>query len=46
MVSTGENLALAFYRMIARELPPGRLVRVAVVETDNNRFEYEATGEA
>ena len=25
---------------------PGRLVRVAVVETENNRFEYEATGEA
>ncbi|HEX2500025.1 MAG TPA: 6-carboxytetrahydropterin synthase [Methylomirabilota bacterium] len=46
VVSTGENLAVAFYRMIARALPPGRLVRVAVVETDNNRFEYEATGEA
>jgi len=46
VVSTGENLAVAFYRMIERALPPGRLVRVAVVETDNNRFEYEATGEA
>jgi 6-pyruvoyltetrahydropterin/6-carboxytetrahydropterin synthase len=43
VVSTGENLAVAFYRMIERALPPGRLVRVAVVETDNNRFEYEAT---
>jgi 6-pyruvoyltetrahydropterin/6-carboxytetrahydropterin synthase len=45
-VTTGENLATAFYRMIDRALPPGRLVRVAVVETENNRFECEATGEA
>jgi 6-pyruvoyltetrahydropterin/6-carboxytetrahydropterin synthase len=45
-ISTGENLAAAFYRMIEPALPPGRLVRVAVVETENNRFEYEATGEA
>jgi 6-pyruvoyltetrahydropterin/6-carboxytetrahydropterin synthase len=46
LVTTGEQLAAAFYRMIARELPPGRLVRVAVVETENNRFEYETSGEA
>ena len=45
-VTTGDNLAAAFYRMIERALPAGRLVRVAVVETENNRFEYEATGEA
>jgi len=45
-ITTGENLAATFYRMIDRALPPGRLVRVAVVETENNRFEYEATGEA
>jgi len=45
-VTTGENLAATFYRMIDRALPAGRLVRVAVVETENNRFEYEATGEA
>ncbi len=45
-VTTGENLVATFYRMIDRALPPGRLVRVAVVETENNRFEYEATGEA
>jgi 6-pyruvoyltetrahydropterin/6-carboxytetrahydropterin synthase len=44
-VATGENLAATFFRLIDRELPPGRLVRVAVVETENNRFEYEATGE-
>jgi 6-pyruvoyl-tetrahydropterin synthase len=45
-VTTGENLAAAFYRMIDRALPPGRLVRVAVVETENNRFEFGPTGEA
>lgn len=44
-VTTGENLAATFYRMIDGALPPNRLVRVAVVETENNRFEYEATGE-
>jgi 6-pyruvoyltetrahydropterin/6-carboxytetrahydropterin synthase len=46
VISTGENLAAMFYRMIDRALPHGRLVRVAVVETENNRFEYEARGEA
>lgn len=46
IVTTGESLAAAFYRMIGRALPTGRLVRVAVVETEKNRFEYEATGEA
>jgi 6-pyruvoyltetrahydropterin/6-carboxytetrahydropterin synthase len=46
VISTGENLAATFYRMLEGRLPPGRLVRVAVVETENNRFEYEATGEA
>ena len=46
MVTTGEQLAATFYQMIARALPPGRLVRVAVVETENNRFEHEMSGEA
>jgi 6-pyruvoyltetrahydropterin/6-carboxytetrahydropterin synthase len=45
MVTTGENLAVAFHRMLDRALP-GRLARVAVVETENNRFEYEAPGGA
>jgi 6-pyruvoyltetrahydropterin/6-carboxytetrahydropterin synthase len=44
--TTGENLAAAFYRMLDQALPPGRLARVAVVETENNRFEYEAAGGA
>ena len=46
VITTGENLAATFYRMIDRALPPGRLVRVAVVETENNRFECAGTGEA
>ena len=45
-ITTGENLAATFYRMLDRALPSGRLARVAVVETENNRFEYEATGGA
>jgi len=46
VITTGENLTATFYRMIDRVLPPGRLVRVAVVETENNRFECEEAGEA
>ena len=37
LVTTGENLAAAFYRLLAPTLPG--LSRVAVVETENNRFE-------
>lgn len=36
--TTGENLARAFHAMLAAALPPGRLHRVVVVETENNRF--------
>jgi 6-pyruvoyltetrahydropterin/6-carboxytetrahydropterin synthase len=43
-VTTGENLAAAFYRMIEPALPPGCLVRVVVTETENNRFEYRPAG--
>jgi 6-pyruvoyltetrahydropterin/6-carboxytetrahydropterin synthase len=39
LITTGENLATAFYRMIDAALPPGALHRVALVETANNRFE-------
>lgn len=40
LVTTGENLAVAFARMVGACLPAGRLRRVAVVETENNRFEW------
>ena len=39
VVTTGENLARTFWEWLAPVLP-GRLQRVAVVETDNNVFEY------
>ncbi len=39
LTTSGENLAAAFYRWLEPVLPAGRLVRVAVVETANNRFE-------
>ena len=40
VITTGENLARTFWGWLAAALPPGRLVRVAVVETANNTFEY------
>ena len=40
VITTGENLARTFWDWLAAELPAGRLVRVAVVETANNTFEY------
>jgi len=40
VVTTGENLARTFWTWLEPALPPGRLRRVAVVETDNNDFEY------
>jgi len=40
VVTTGENLARVFWAWLEPALPPGRLRRVAVVETDNNDFEY------
>jgi 6-pyruvoyl-tetrahydropterin synthase len=41
VVTTGEGLARAFWRALAPGLAPGALVRVAVVETAKNRFEYQ-----
>lgn len=40
VITTGENLAREFWRLLAPALPPGSLRRVAVVETANNTFEY------
>jgi 6-pyruvoyltetrahydropterin/6-carboxytetrahydropterin synthase len=39
VITTGENLARAFWEWLAPAVP-GRLLRVAVVETENNVFEY------
>jgi len=40
VITTGENLARAFWSWLEPALPAGQLRRVAVVETDNNVFEY------
>ena len=40
VITTGENLAHTFWQWLEPVLPAGRLLRVAVVETDNNVFEY------
>ena len=40
VITTGESLARAFWRLLAPALPAGALARVAVVETAKNRFEY------
>ena len=44
VVTTGEGLARAFWRLLAPAVPGGALRRVSVVETAKNRFQYE--GEA
>jgi len=44
VVTTGESLARAFWRLLAGRVAPATLRRVAVVETAKNRFEYR--GEA
>lgn len=40
VVTTGENLARAFWGWLEPALPAASLERVAVIETDNNTFEY------
>ena len=44
VVTTGEGLARAFWRLLAPAVSAGALRRVTVVETAKNRFQYE--GEA
>jgi 6-pyruvoyltetrahydropterin/6-carboxytetrahydropterin synthase len=40
VITTGESLARAFWRVLAPALAPAALTRVTVVETAKNRFEY------
>jgi 6-pyruvoyltetrahydropterin/6-carboxytetrahydropterin synthase len=40
VISTGEGLARAFWRLLAGRVAPALLRQVAVVETAKNRFEY------
>ena len=41
VITTGEGLARAFWRILRRALPDVALRRVQVVETAKNRFAYE-----
>jgi 6-pyruvoyltetrahydropterin/6-carboxytetrahydropterin synthase len=46
LVPTAENIAIVVYRELAAPLAKagsGRLVRVGVIETPRNRFDYEET---
>jgi 6-pyruvoyltetrahydropterin/6-carboxytetrahydropterin synthase len=43
-VPTTENMCRAIHRLLATELPPGKLGRIRIEETENNFFEY--VGEA
>jgi 6-pyruvoyltetrahydropterin/6-carboxytetrahydropterin synthase len=43
-VPTTENLCRAIHRLLADGLPPGKLDRIRIEETENNFFEY--AGEA
>ena len=46
VVTTGENLARAFWQWLEPALPAGSLARVSVVETENNSFEFCGEGTA
>jgi 6-pyruvoyltetrahydropterin/6-carboxytetrahydropterin synthase len=41
VITTGESLARAFWRILAPEVGAATLRRVTVVETAKNRFDYE-----
>jgi len=46
VITTGESLARAFWRVLAPAVvPAGSLRRVSVVETAKNRFEYRGADE-
>jgi 6-pyruvoyltetrahydropterin/6-carboxytetrahydropterin synthase len=38
--TTGENLVLLIWNLLAGRLPPGQLQKVGVIETRDNYFEY------
>ncbi|HET7874806.1 MAG TPA: 6-carboxytetrahydropterin synthase [Methylomirabilota bacterium] len=40
VITTGESLVRVFWQWLEPALGPGRLRRVAVIETENNAFEY------
>ena len=44
--TTGENLVLLIWDLLVDKLPAGRLVRVGVIETRDNYFEYSGSVES
>jgi 6-pyruvoyltetrahydropterin/6-carboxytetrahydropterin synthase len=44
VIPTAENVALAAFRQLETHLKPARLVKVRVVETENNAAEVSAEG--
>jgi 6-pyruvoyltetrahydropterin/6-carboxytetrahydropterin synthase len=46
VVTTGEKQARALWQWLEPALPPGSLVRIGIVETENNSFEYCGPGTA
>jgi 6-pyruvoyltetrahydropterin/6-carboxytetrahydropterin synthase len=45
VITTGEGLARAFWKVVAPVVAPAALMRVTVVETAKNRFEYRGEDE-
>lgn len=43
--TTGENLVLLIWDLLVNEVPAGRLVKVGVIETRDNYFEYSGSAE-
>lgn len=43
--TTGENLVLLIWDLLVDKLPAGRLVKVGVIETRDNYFEYSGSTE-
>lgn len=43
--TTGENLVLLLWDLLVNEVPSGRLVKVGVIETRDNYFEYSGSAE-
>ena len=43
--TTGENLVLLMWDLLVKEIPAGRLVKVGVIETRDNYFEYSGSPE-
>jgi 6-pyruvoyltetrahydropterin/6-carboxytetrahydropterin synthase len=42
--TTGENLAILIWELLVNKIPSGRLIKVGVVETRDNYFEYAGPG--